>query len=103
MEGRVTNVTLRITTIQRADKSLAFIPNSRIMQQPVFNLSRRKLRRLEIRVQLSHKTPVAKIRLLLRELERSLRSLHPSLVTHPTNPEPCKWRLAILRRFGFHV
>jgi small-conductance mechanosensitive channel len=85
VEGRVLRITLRATTLQRADNSIVFVPNSRVMEQPLTNLSRRRSRLIEIRVQLSRKTPAALLRKLIGELERALRSLHPSLTSHPAN------------------
>lgn len=85
VEGRVLRITLRATTLQRADNSIVFVPNSRVMEQPLTNLSRRRSRLIEIRVQLSRKTPAALLRKLIGELERALRALHPSLTSHPAN------------------
>jgi small-conductance mechanosensitive channel len=85
VEGRVLRITLRSTALQRADNSIVFVPNSRVMEQPLTNLSRRRSRLIEIRVQLSRKTPAALLRKLIGELERALRALHPSLTSHPAN------------------
>ncbi len=85
IEGTVREKTLRVTCLERPDKSRVYIPNSRIMEQPVANFSRRKTRLLEVRVKLDPNTPPQKIRHLIASLEHSFKTLHPSLTSHPKN------------------
>ena len=86
LKGQVIDQTLRTTTLMRDDQSTVSIPNGRLMSQPVFNFSRRKLRRVEIRLRLARDTPGAKLRMLIQKLENTLRSRHLSFVSHIDNP-----------------
>ncbi|GBG25507.1 Small-conductance mechanosensitive channel [Hondaea fermentalgiana] len=85
VEGTVLDITLRTTKLQRPDKSIIYVPNSRVLEQPVTNFSRGSTRLLEVRMKLSPETPGAKIRKLLSELEHTLQTLHPALTSHPAN------------------
>ena len=86
IEGVVHAVTLRHTTLRREDNSLVTVPNSRILEQPVANYSKRETRLLEIRLKVRPDTPASKLRQLVRELERVLQGLHRTLTSHPKNP-----------------
>jgi len=86
VEGCVRSITLRTTVMERPDKSLVYIPNSRVLDQPVANFSRRKTRLLEVRMRLSPKTSGSDIRKLIAELEHTMQTLHPSLTSHASNP-----------------
>mmetsp|Transcript_15092 Transcript_15092/g.24527 ORF Transcript_15092/g.24527 Transcript_15092/m.24527 type:complete len:500 (-) Transcript_15092:101-1600(-) len=85
VEGKVTSITLRATQILRRDKSIVYIPNGRVLEQPLSNYSRRKKRLISIRMQLSHYTKGKDIRKLLTELEYCLQTLHPDLTAHQSN------------------
>lgn len=85
IEGVVHAVTLRYTTLRREDNSLVTVPNSRILEQPVANYSKRETRLLEIRLRVKPTTPASKLRQLVRELERVLQGLHQTLTSHPKN------------------
>lgn len=85
VEGSVLDITLRTTKLQRPDKSIVYIPNSRVLEQPVINFSRGTTRLLEVRMKLSPETRGDQIRKLLSALEHTLQTLHPSLTSHPVN------------------
>jgi len=85
IEGTVQSIDLRSTILLRPDNSLVYVPNARVMEQSVVNLSHRKKRLLEVRIQLSRSTAVEKIRELIRMMEHKLRSLHPMLTSHTSN------------------
>ena len=52
----VEDVTLRNTVLRREDNSLVFVPNSRVMEHPLSNMTTRDKRLLEIRVRVGHST-----------------------------------------------
>jgi len=82
VQGVVTNITLRTTKIIRQDNSVAVIPNGRLLEQPVANLSQRDTNVIVLKTPLDHNTPVDKVRTLLTQIEKALESLHPSIVAH---------------------
>ena len=82
VQGTVTNITLRTTKILRADNSIAIIPNSRLLEQPVANLSQRDMNVIVLRTPLDHTAPVDTVRMLLTQVEKALQSLHPSITAH---------------------
>lgn len=75
-------MTLRYTNLRRKDNSQVYIPNSRVLEQPVANYSRRKARLLEVTIKLKNGTSVAIIREALRRLETQLQILHPDVLSH---------------------
>ena len=82
VQGVVTNITLRSTKIIRSDNSVAIIPNSRLLEQPVANLSQRDCNVIVLKTLIDHHTPVDTVRMLLTQVEKTLETLHPNIVAH---------------------
>lgn len=82
LDGVVKDMTLRSTTLERDDNSLCFVPNGRLLEQPVVNFSRRKQDVVQIRIKLDTTTPPDKIRTLIREVDISLQTLNTDLTSH---------------------
>ncbi|MEP7144833.1 MAG: mechanosensitive ion channel domain-containing protein [Ferruginibacter sp.] len=70
--GRVEKIGLRSTRILTGDKTLVTMPNKQMVDSIVDNWSMRTLRRAEIKLELSVKTPVAKIENIISELKKIL-------------------------------
>jgi len=85
IEGMVDDITLRTTTLRREDDSVVYIPNSRMMDQVVTNCSARRHRLLEVRIALDRNAATGNIRALMRQLDLSLQSLSPNLLSHVSN------------------
>jgi len=47
IEGTIEDINLRSTLIQTGDKGLVYVPNSFLVNRPIYNLSRRKKRKCE--------------------------------------------------------
>jgi small-conductance mechanosensitive channel len=92
LEGAVEAITLRTTTLRRDDHSVAYVPNSRMMDQPVTNCSARRHRLLEVRVALDRETPTAQVRALIRQIDLALQTLHPSMTAHILSSTQDSWR-----------
>lgn len=72
--GKVIRIGLRSTRIQTADKTLVTMPNKQMVDSIVDNWSMRTQRRAEITLDLSVKTPLAKIENLLVAIKIILAS-----------------------------
>ena len=72
--GRVEKIGLRSTKILTPDKTLVTIPNKQMVDSIVDNWSMRTHRRAEIKLELSVKTPVAKVENIIAELKKILES-----------------------------
>ena len=68
--------------MRRTDNAQVFVPNSRVLEQPVANFSRRKSRLMEIRLRVEKKTTSEQLRKALSLLETQIKSLHPDLLSH---------------------
>jgi small-conductance mechanosensitive channel len=75
IEGRVEAITLRTTTLKRDDDSVAYIPNSRMMDLPVTNCSARRHRVLQVTIALDRNSDTANVRTLMRQIGASLQTL----------------------------
>jgi MscS family membrane protein len=80
IQGVVKEITLRTTIIETADKSLFIIPNGRLLELPVSNLSNREKNILVIRVSLDNTVKVDHVRTLLSEIKSGLSILHPDII-----------------------
>ena len=72
--GKVEKIGLRSTKILTPDKTLVTIPNKQMVDSVVDNWSMRTHRRAEIKLELSVKTPVAKVENIIAELKKILES-----------------------------
>jgi MscS family membrane protein len=72
--GLVERIGLRSTKILTGDKTLVTIPNKQMVDSIVDNWSMRTLRRAEINLELSVKTPMTKVQGIIEEIKRLLES-----------------------------
>ncbi len=72
--GVVERIGLRSTKILTGDKTLVTIPNKQMVDSVVDNWSMRTLRRAEIKLELSVKTPIAKVEEIIEEIRKLLAS-----------------------------
>src|SRR6185295_1989539 len=80
--GRVEKIGLRSTRILTGDKTLVTMPNKQMVDSVVDNWSMRTQRRAEIRLDLSVKTPVAKIEDIISETKKLLNRNAGQLVNY---------------------
>ncbi len=72
--GRVERIGLRSTRILTGDKTIVTMPNKQMVDSIVDNWSMRTQRRAEIKLELSVKTPIAKVEIIISELKQILDS-----------------------------
>lgn len=72
--GRVERIGLRSTRILTGDKTIVTMPNKQMVDSIVDNWSMRTQRRAEIKLELSVKTPLAKVEIIISELKQILDS-----------------------------
>ncbi|MEJ7588927.1 MAG: mechanosensitive ion channel domain-containing protein [Ferruginibacter sp.] len=80
--GRVEKIGLRSTRILTGDKTIITMPNKQMVDSIVDNWSMRTERRAEIRLDLSVKTPVAKIENIVTQIKNILDRNRVQLTTH---------------------
>ncbi|KAH9255142.1 hypothetical protein BASA81_006901 [Batrachochytrium salamandrivorans] len=80
IQGVVKDMTLRTTTLECKDKSLCIIPNGRLLELPVANLSNRERNMITLTFPISYSIGVDQVRNLLPELRASLAILHPDII-----------------------
>ena len=76
IDGVVQDINLRSTLINTMDKGLVYVPNSYLVNKPIFNLANRPKRKCEFFTYLSHENSEESIRNLCS-------SLHEQIVLHP--------------------
>lgn len=76
VEGTVEDINFRSTRIRTFAKALVTVPNSKLVDQPIVNNSRRGIRRISFKLGLRYDTPVAKIR-------SSIDKIYDMLKNHP--------------------
>lgn len=74
-EGTVERVGFRSTLLRTVDKTLVTIPNSRVSNDLLENLTLRNLRRVKFDVGLEYDTPLEKLKMIAKEIE-SYVSMH---------------------------
>jgi small-conductance mechanosensitive channel len=84
--GTVEKVGLRSTQIRTVDGLLLIVPNKKLVDSLVTNLSRTQRRRVWIRVGLLYSTPVPILESLRKDLLSEVESL-PFIVSEPTPPQ----------------
>lgn len=72
--GKVEKIGLRSTRILTGDKTLVTMPNKQMVDSIVDNWSMRTQRRAEIKLELSVKTPVAKVENIIAEIKKILNT-----------------------------
>ncbi|MFH1786116.1 MAG: mechanosensitive ion channel family protein [archaeon] len=89
LEGTVTDISFRVTTISTPDGKVITIPNQILTQDMVINYSRLKRRRLDIPVGISYDSDLRKAVKLLEEIAEE----NPAIIAEP-EPE------VLVRAFG---
>lgn len=72
--GTVEKVGFRSTRIRTLDKTFVTLPNRKVMENPINNLSERTFRRVQYNVGLLYGTPVDTIRKIVQEIQTYLDS-----------------------------
>lgn len=68
-EGTIEKVGFRSTLMRTLDKTLVVIPNKKMVDSPLENLSLRNLRRMKFNVALKYDTPAAKMLKISKDIE----------------------------------
>ena len=76
VEGTVEDINFRSTRIRTFAQALVTVPNSKLVDQPIINNSRRGIRRITFKLGLRYDTPVAKIRTSVDKIYEMLKN-HP--------------------------
>ncbi len=76
-EGTVEKVGFRSTVIRTLDKTLVVIPNKKMVDSPLENLSLRNLRRMKFNIGLRYDTPAEVMRKISKEMQQVVND-HPA-------------------------
>lgn len=76
IDGTVEDINLRSTIIQTADKGLVYVPNSYLVNRPIYNLSKRQQRKIEHYLFVSNENNED-------NLVQFMDSLHEQITLHP--------------------
>ncbi|MEJ7780049.1 MAG: mechanosensitive ion channel domain-containing protein [Daejeonella sp.] len=77
-EGTIEKVGFRSTLIRTADKTMVIIPNKKMVDSPLENLSLRNLQRMRFDIGLRYDTPPDLMMKISQEIERSINQ-HPAI------------------------
>lgn len=75
IEGTIEDINLRSTLIQTGDKGLVYVPNSYLVNRPLYNLSKRKKRKCELFLYVSADNEEVNLR-------SALSSIHQQIYLH---------------------
>ncbi|MEK4700295.1 mechanosensitive ion channel family protein [Solibacillus sp. FSL R7-0668] len=76
IDGTIEDINLRSTLIQTSDKGLVYVPNSYLVNRPIYNLSKRTQRKVEHYLFLSTENSEEKLVQLVETLREQI-ALHP--------------------------
>ena len=76
-EGTVEKVGFRSTWVRTLDKTLVVIPNKKMVDSPLENMSLRNLRRMKFNIGLKYDTPIEVMKKISHELEQFVND-HPA-------------------------
>ncbi|MEK3766300.1 mechanosensitive ion channel family protein [Solibacillus sp. FSL K6-4121] len=76
IDGTIEDINLRSTLIQTSDKGLVYVPNSYLVNRPIYNLSKRTQRKVEHYLFLSNDNSEETIVKFIERLRKQI-SLHP--------------------------
>ncbi|MTI47708.1 MAG: mechanosensitive ion channel family protein [Firmicutes bacterium] len=76
MEGVVEDINFRSTRIRTFAKALVTVPNSKLVDQPIINYSRRGIRRVTFKLGVTYDTPIDKLKQSINRIEKMLYD-HP--------------------------
>lgn len=74
LEGTVETIGFRSTSIRRGDRAPVFLPNSKLADGAVANLSRFNARQINWKISLDHRATVAQLRAVRQNIEDFIRS-----------------------------
>ena len=74
VEGTVETIGFRSTSIRRGDKAPVFMPNSKLADGTVANLSRFTARQINWKISLDHRVTVDQLRAVRQEIENYIRT-----------------------------
>lgn len=73
IEGSVETIGFRSTSIRRGDRAPVFMPNSKLADGAVANLSRFTSRQINCKISIDHRTTVAQLRAVRQQIEDYIR------------------------------
>ncbi|MBU3114282.1 mechanosensitive ion channel family protein [Clostridium lacusfryxellense] len=74
LEGSIESISFRTTKIRTIDEALIIVPNSKLTNEPVTNFSRRGKRRVSLTLELTYKTPRAKVEICVTNIRNMLEA-----------------------------
>ena len=83
VEGTVEDITFRSTQIRTFEDTIVTVPNSKLSNEPITNLSKMGKRRVDFELAISYETPKDKLKIALLEMEEMLHAhpgVHPDVV-----------------------
>ncbi len=84
VEGKVENIGFRSTRIRTLDKSFMTIPNKKMVDNELDNLSHRTQRRANFNIGLSHETKAEQLKNIIDEIQYFIEN-HPSVLKGETH------------------
>jgi MscS family membrane protein len=81
IDGTIEDINLRSTLIQTSDKGLVYVPNSYLVNRPIYNLSKREQRKVEHYLFVSSCNDEESILELIETLREQI-ALHPKTLKH---------------------
>jgi MscS family membrane protein len=76
IEGTITDINFRSTKIRTFEHALVTVPNANLVNAPIFNYTKREMRRITFNLGVSHQTSTD-------VLKKCLHQIHQTLVRHP--------------------
>ena len=83
VEGTVEDIGLRTIKVRTFEKSLVTVPNQIVANNPIENFSRRKIRRIKMRIGLTYSTTKKQMDDILKNIKNMLKS-HPGIDKNAT-------------------
>jgi len=83
VEGIVEEIGLRTTKVRTFEKSLVTVPNQYISNNPIENFSRRRVRRIKMRIGLVYSTTKQQMEQIVRDIRQMLLQ-HPGIAKNET-------------------
>jgi len=74
LEGSVESISFRTTKIRTIDEALVIVPNTILTNEAVTNFSRRGKRRVSLTLELTYKTPIAKLENCITNIKNILEN-----------------------------
>ena len=78
IDGCIEDINLRSTLIQTGDKGLVYVPNSYLVNRPIYNVSKRTKRKCEYYLYVSSSNEEAVLRTLCEQINEQIH-LHPEI------------------------